>query len=260
MKHGQDDGELYHRSMRGHGIAVTILSTLALASAHARAEVWGYIDEQGRAHVATEKLDERYRLFFKGPTKGELESQKARAARDAELAALMESPSVGRLVNHPSATRFDTLIARYAKINDVPAPLVKAMIAAESGYEPSAVSAKGALGLMQVMPDTAMRYGIAGDTKRTLADKLFDPETNVRIGTRYLKDLLRLFEDDLELALAAYNAGEGVVQRYENRIPPFPETRDYVKLVTQLYALYKPAPPVPPPSRVTIPKKAQGER
>ena len=239
---------------------MTILSTLALASAHARAEVWGYIDEQGRAHVATEKLDDRYRLFFKGATKSQIESGKARVAREAELAALMETPAVQRLVAHPNAARFDATIERYAGMNEVPVPLVKAMIAAESGYDPAAVSAKGALGLMQVMPDTAARYGIVDDAKRTVADKLFDPETNVRVGTRYLRDLLRLFDNDLELALAAYNAGEGAVQRYENRIPPFPETKEYVKLVTQLYAFFRPAPVPEAPSRVTIPKKAQGER
>ncbi|MFO1310619.1 MAG: lytic transglycosylase domain-containing protein [Burkholderiales bacterium] len=260
MERGQDDGELYHRGMRGYCFAVTVGSTLALACAHARAEVWGYIDEQGRAHIATEKVDERYRLFFKGPTKAQLDAKMARAAREAELAALMASPAFERLVTHPNAARFDALITRHAKANELPVPLVKAMIAAESGYEPAAVSTKGALGLMQVMPDTAMRYGIADDGKRTLADKLFDPETNVRVGTRYLKDLLRLFGNDLELALAAYNAGEAAVQRYDNRIPPFPETQEYVKLVTQLYAYYTPPAPPVPPARVTIPRKPAGER
>ncbi len=226
---------------------------------HAHADVWGYIDEQGRAHVATEKLDDRYQLFFKGPTKAQLDAEKARVARDAELEALMDSPVVERLVRHPNATRFDALIARHAKANALPVPLVKAIVAAESGYEAAAVSPKGALGLMQVMPATAMRYGVADDRKRTLTEKLFDPETNLRIGTRYLRDLMRLFGNDLELALAAYNAGEGAVQRYDNRIPPFPETREYVKLVTQLYAFYTPAQPVPP-ARVTIPRKPQAER
>lgn len=239
---------------------MSVVSMLALTGAHARAEVWGYIDEQGRAHVATQKLDERYQLFFKGPTKGQLDAAKSRADREAELAALMESPAVQRLVAHPDAARFDALIARHAHLNGLPVPLVKAMVAAESGYDPAAVSAKGALGLMQVMPDTAMRYGLADDAKRTVAQKLLDPDTNLRIGTRYLKDLLRLFENDLELSLAAYNAGEGAVQRHENRVPPFQETQDYVKLVTQLQAFYAPAPQPAAPARVTIPRKPQGER
>jgi soluble lytic murein transglycosylase-like protein len=225
----------------------------------ARAAVWGYIDEQGRPHVATSKIDDRYQLFFRGPTSGEIDAARERRMREAEIAALAQTPIFQRLTAHPNAQRFDTLIARYAKANALDSALVKAMVAAESGYEPTAVSAKGALGLMQVIPETAARYGVTDDRKQTVAEKLFDPATNLRIGTRYLRDLLRLFGDDLELALAAYNAGEGAVQRYDNRIPPYPETQEYVKLVTQLYALYRP-PPVPAlPGRVTIPRKPPGE-
>ena len=222
----------------------------------ARAAVWGYIDEQGRAHVATEKLDDRYQLFFKGATSGEVEAARQRNERDAQLAALVQTPVLQRLTTHPNARRYDALIARYAKAHGVDGALVKAIVAAESGYEPTAVSAKGALGLMQVIPDTAARYGVTEDGKRTIEQKLFDPATNISIGTRYLRDLLRMFEDDLELALAAYNAGEATVQRYDRQIPPYPETQEYVKLVTQLYALYRPPPPASPAaSRVTIPKK-----
>jgi hypothetical protein len=225
----------------------------------ARAAVWGYIDEQGRPHVATSKIDDRYQLFFRGPTSGEIDAARERRMREAEIAALAQTPIFQRLTAHPNAQRFDTLIARYAKANALDSALVKAMVAAESGYEPTAVSAKGALGLMQVIPETAARYGVTDDRKQTVAEKLFDPATNLRIGTRYLRDLLRLFGDDLELALAAYNAGEGAVQRYDNRIPPYPETQEYVKVVTQLYALYRP-PPVPAsPGRVTIPRKPPGE-
>jgi soluble lytic murein transglycosylase-like protein len=112
---------------------------------------------------------------------------------------------------------------------------------------------------MQVIPETAARYGVTDDRKQTVTQKLFDPATNLRIGTRYLRDLLRLFDHDLELALAAYNAGEATVQRYDNRIPPFPETQEYVKLVTQLYALFKPPPVSAAPARVTIPRKRPGE-
>lgn len=225
----------------------------------ARAEVWGYIDEQGRPHVATSKLDDRYQLFFKGATRGEIDAAQQRKAREAEVAALAQTPVFQRLTAHPNARKFDALIARYAKANELDSALVKAMVAGESGYEPTAVSAKGALGLMQVIPETAARYGVTDDKKHTVTQKLFDPATNLRIGTRYLRDLLQLFDHDLELALAAYNAGEGTVQRYDNRIPPYPETQEYVKLVTQLYALYKP-PSVPAaPARVTIPRKRPGE-
>jgi len=238
-------------------IAAIVAAAASACPRSAYAAVWGYIDEQGRAHVATEKLDDRYQLFFKGSTKAEVDAATQRKAREAELAAFAQNPVFLRLTTHPNAKRFDALIARHAKANELDVALVKAIVAAESGYEPTAVSAKGALGLMQVIPDTAARYGVAEDKKQTVAQKLFDPGTNLRVGTRYLRDLLRLFDDDLELALAAYNAGEGTVQRYDNRVPPYPETQEYVKLVTQLYALYKP-PPALPQSRVTIPRKPSG--
>jgi soluble lytic murein transglycosylase-like protein len=239
------------------GILVAVAACASMPSA--RAAVWGYIDEQGRAHVATEKLDDRYQLFFKGATSGEVEAARQRDAREAETATLVQTPVLQRLTTHPNAQRYDPLIARYAKANGVDGALVKAIVAAESGYEPTAVSPKGALGLMQVIPDTALRYGVTEDKKRTIEQKLFDPATNLSVGTRYLRDLLRLFENDLDLALAAYNAGEATVQRYDMQIPPYPETQEYVKLVTQLYALYRPPPPpVPPAARVTIPKKRPG--
>ena len=241
----------------GRAPLVALAAYAWFASTHAA--VWGYIDEQGRPHVATEKLDDRYQLFFKGQTSADLAAAKQRKEREAELAAFAQTPIFQRLTTHPNAQRFDALIARHAKANELDTALVKAIVAAESGYEPTAVSTKGALGLMQVIPDTAARYGVAEDKKQTIAQKLFDPATNLRIGTRYLRDLLLLFENDVELALAAYNAGEGTVQRYGNRIPPYPETQEYVKLVTQLHALYKP-PPATPPSRVTIPRKRADER
>jgi hypothetical protein len=241
-----------------HAILLVVAATLLpLSGAHA--EVWGYIDEQGRPHVATSKIDDRYQLFFRGPTSGEIDAARQRKAREAEIAALAQTPVFQRLTAHPNAQRFDALIARYAKANELDSALVKAMVAAESGYEPTAVSPKGALGLMQVIPETAARYGVTDDRKQTVTQKLFDPATNLRIGTRYLRDLLRLFDHDLELALAAYNAGEATVQRYDNRIPPFPETQEYVKLVTQLYALFKPPPVSAAPARVTIPRKRPGE-
>jgi len=239
--------------VNGWGAPLIAFAVCAWLTA-AHAAVWGYIDDQGRPHVATEKLDDRYQLFFKGSTSADIAAARQRKEREAELAAFAQTPIFQRLTAHPNAQRFDVLIARYAKANELDTALVKAIVAAESGYEPTAVSAKGALGLMQVIPDTAARYGVAEDKKQTIAQKLFDPATNLRIGTRYLRDLLRLFEDDLQLALAAYNAGEGAVQRYDNRIPPYPETQEYVKLVTQLYAMYKPPPAPATPSRVTIPR------
>jgi soluble lytic murein transglycosylase-like protein len=105
--------------------------------------------------------------------------------------------------------------------------LVHALIFVESGYNPAARSTKGAIGLMQVMPATAMRYGVA-DPGRS-------PEVNLKVGTRYLKDLMELFAGRVDLALAAYNAGENAVLRHGQRIPPIKETRLYVPAVLSKY-------------------------
>jgi soluble lytic murein transglycosylase-like protein len=107
----------------------------------------------------------------------------------------------------------------------VDAELVKAVIQVESNYNHRAVSPKGAMGLMQLMPGTANRYGVK---------KAFDPQENVEGGVHYLKDLLALFGSDMKLALAAYNAGEGAVQR-NNGIPNYVETQNYVRKVLALY-------------------------
>jgi hypothetical protein len=102
------------------------------------------------------------------------------------------------------------------------------------------VSPKGAIGLMQVIPDTGARYGVTGDARRTAAQKLADPKINITTGVRYLSDLLRMFSGNLELVLAAYNAGEGAVQKHGNDIPPYAETQNYVKTVMQFYRYYNP--------------------
>ena len=104
--------------------------------------------------------------------------------------------------------------------------LLHAVIQAESAYNPKAISSAGAIGLMQLMPDTARRYGV---TDR------YDPEQNVDGGTRYLKDLLAMFNSDLKLAVAGYNAGEGAVMKYNYSVPPYRETQDYVRHVLKLY-------------------------
>ena len=118
--------------------------------------------------------------------------------------------------------RFDRIIDQHASRNKVRADLVRAVIQVESGYDPRAVSAKGALGLMQLMPQTARELGVRNP---------FDPEENIRGGTSYLRQLLERFDQDEELALAAYNAGPQAVVRYGQRVPPYRETRNYVRKV-----------------------------
>jgi soluble lytic murein transglycosylase-like protein len=123
-------------------------------------------------------------------------------------------------------SRFTNIISDAASRNQVDEKLVHAVIQTESAYNPSAVSRAGAVGLMQLMPATARRYGV---TNRT------DPAQNVDAGTRYLRDLLDMFNYNLGLAVAAYNAGEGAVMKYNYSIPPYPETRNYVKQVLARY-------------------------
>jgi len=238
------------------------LLALTLAAPAARADLWAYVDETGKPHFANEKLDERYQLYFKG--RSSLDpvpaAPKPEAAAMTPLDAVRGHAIWKRIDGHPNVAKFQPLVARNARDNGLDPYLVQAVIAVESGYDPGAVSDKGAVGLMQVMPATGERYGVTGDAKRSTADKLKEPAINVRVGTRYLKDLMERFDDDLKLVLAAYNAGEGVVDRY-NGIPPYPETQDYVKLVSQMLEALKPPPPppavtvaAPAPKRVTIDK------
>lgn len=112
---------------------------------------------------------------------------------------------------------------------------VIAVAAAESAFNVKAVSRKGALGLMQVMPATAERYGVAARPSADGEHAAMEPKVNAQIGTRYLADLLRMFDGDKELALAAYNAGEGAVIKHGRRIPPYPETQQYVEKVMRFY-------------------------
>lgn len=218
-----------------------LLPLLSLQAAEVHADLWAYVDEQGRSHVASRQVDARYKLFFKGPTTLDAPSAGEDERRRA-MTALAGTRLYQRATDPAIARRYDPQIATAARTNGLDPALVKAVVAVESAFDPRALSGKGAIGLMQVLPETGERYGLAGDARRTIAQKLAEPATNLRIGTRYLRDLLARFANDLPLALAAYNAGEGTVETHDNSVPPFAETRDYVRLVQQLYALYRPAP------------------
>lgn len=125
---------------------------------------------------------------------------------------------------------YDGLIERISKKYNMDATLVKAIIKAESNFNNKAVSPVGAKGLMQLMPSTAASLEVTDS---------FHPEKNIEGGVRYLRYLFRLFDGDLPLVLAAYNAGENTVMRYNNMIPPYPETRNYVKRVIHYWKQYR---------------------
>ncbi len=124
----------------------------------------------------------------------------------------------------------DPLVQRVAQSHGLQAALLKAIIEVESGFNARARSPKGAIGLMQVMPATAARYG---------QFDLYSAEQNVDVGARYLRDLLRMFGGDVRLAVAAYNAGENAVIRHGRRVPPYRETIKYVPMVLERYQQFR---------------------
>jgi hypothetical protein len=224
---------------------VTVLTLLLAWHAPAQADVWGYIDAKGVAHFAAEKLDDRYELFFKGGTgfdtrDGLNASQSAPETPRSVAVPAGQSKLLAYFDVSPNFKAVKHHMRESAQAYNLDFELLQALIATESGFDTNAVSPKGAVGLMQLMPPTAQRYGVSGDAKTPIEKKLTDPKTNIRAGSRYLRDLINMFPGNLELALAAYNAGEGAVQRYGNKIPPFKETQNYVVTVMQIYNQLKP--------------------
>ena len=121
--------------------------------------------------------------------------------------------------------KYDSVVKIYGRKYSVPADLIHSVIAAESNYDSRAVSPKGAAGLMQLMPETAVQYGV---------QDRFDAEQNIRGGVQYLKDLCRLYKNSTKLVLAAYNAGQEALKKYKG-IPPYPETIEYIRKVMSSY-------------------------
>ncbi len=172
----------------------------------ASADIYKYVDRYGRVHLADRPLGPGYVLIHRG--KGYKRKPK---------------PHKNDYVRNRK--RFAPLVEKVARHHHLDPDLVHAVVQVESAYNPAAVSHKGAVGLMQLMPGTAHRYGVR--------DRL-DPARNLQGGVRYLRDLLIRF-DDVVLALAAYNAGENAVERYGHRVPPYPETRRYVNKVLAVW-------------------------
>ncbi len=185
-----------------------LLGVLLLLPLMAQAEIYKYRGPDGSFHFTDRPMARSYKLLWRS---GKSKSKKG----SYSLAKMRENK-----------TRLTPLIEEVAKELRIHPGLLHAMVRVESGYNPKAVSKKGAQGLMQLMPETASRYGVADS---------YDPKQNLEGGARYLSDLLREFEYDIKLALAAYNAGENAVKRYGNTIPPYPETINYVDKVLGEY-------------------------
>ncbi|MBS1130191.1 MAG: Lytic transglycosylase, catalytic [Proteobacteria bacterium] len=180
-------------------------------AASASGAIYGFVDEDGVERFSNVPDDRRYKLVL--------------TDRLAPATAALQVPR-GVFALPFEQRPFHGAIHEASRSTGVDAALLHAVISVESGYRERAVSAKGASGLMQLMPATARRYGLVN---------LQDPVENIRAGARYLRDLLALFDNDIELALAAYNAGENAVLRFGRRIPPYGETKRYVPLVMAHY-------------------------
>ena len=177
------------------------------------ADIYKYIDKHGRIILTDKPKHGGYKRLVR-TWKG-WEEQKSKIATEDF---------------HKNKKKFTSTINYYALRYRLPPPLLHAVVTAESAYDPNAISRTGAVGLMQLMPDTAKRYGVRNRR---------NPSDNLNGGTHYLRDLLLMFDNNLTLALAAYNAGEGNVKKYGNKVPPFKETRNYVNKVINFYKKYR---------------------
>jgi soluble lytic murein transglycosylase-like protein len=181
----------------------------ASAAVPARADVYAWRDKDGRLVVSNRPASPATPTLATYSVSG---SDTIRTTH-AEAIAAYDRPALHALAD------------RHAEINQVNPSLVRAVIQAESAWNRRAVSPKGAMGLMQLMPATAAQYGVADP---------FDPDQNIRAGVRHLKHLLDRYDGNAELALAAYNAGPGAVEKYGRTIPPYRETRAYVKKIVSV--------------------------
>jgi soluble lytic murein transglycosylase-like protein len=222
------------------GLPLLVLVLAASQATPARADMWRFVDAQGVSHFAGAQLDKRYQLLFRG---AETFSAGAGRGSEASRASTVAAGSPKQLTYFdvsPNYKAVKHLLREASETHGIDYELLQAVIATESGFNAQAVSPKGAVGLMQLIPPTAERYGVKADKDFPIQKKLTDPRTNIRAGSSYLRDLIKLFPGQLELAIAAYNAGEGAVQRAGNKIPNYPETQNYVKTVMQLYNRLKP--------------------
>lgn len=194
---------------------IWLLGLGCLLSWNLQAEIFKYVDASGRLYYTDKPMSAPYRLVKHWasdpsiPTSGQTQS------------ASVVSGNLQKKKAHYAA-----LIQTVAQQAQISPELLHAVVQAESSYNSKAKSHAGAMGLMQLMPATAKRYSVAN---------IWDPKSNLTGGAHYLRDLLQLFGQNLQLALAAYNAGENAVKKYGNQIPPYPETKNYVRKVLRVY-------------------------
>lgn len=196
------------------------LFALVLGAGAAHAQIYGGADSNGVVVLSNFSSEETPRLVVAAPVVASAEPVGAAPYANKERALLKDPLPIVDMRDPAAAYR--PMIEKVAKEVSMSPKLLNAVIRVESGYQANAVSRKGAIGLMQLMPATAQRFGVRD---------AFDPQQNIRGGALYLKWLLDYFRGDLKLALAAYNAGEAAVVKAGYRIPPIAETIDYVPKV-----------------------------
>jgi len=196
-------------------VLITLFFALMLPATSSTAGIYRYVDDNGVIHFTNCPRDPNFQLYIR-------ESKE-------DVGTEASSPGPAPSLSSADSKNFDTFIIEFARKYEVDFALIKAMIRAESGFDPYAISRKGAKGLMQLMPETALRMNVAN---------IFSPKDNIEGGVKYFKYLLSLFNNDLRLSLAAYNAGENIVSQL-GTIPPYRETVDYVRRVLNYYRSYK---------------------
>jgi soluble lytic murein transglycosylase-like protein len=198
-------------------LKVLLLLLVSLYVSCANADIYGYTDQDGVINLSDSQSTDEYQLLVEAPLEPIKPEVNVASQQMVDLVA--QNAILQNL-------RFKEEVKSAAKNSGVETALLHAVITAESNYNSKAISPKGATGLMQLMPFTAKRFGVRN---------IYDPGQNIQGGALYLAYLLKLFNNDSRLAVAAYNAGENAVIQHGNKIPPYSETINYVSKVMGLY-------------------------
>ena len=216
---------------RGRGLALAAALLVALIAASrlatpAAADIYRWVDDDGVEHYTNIKPPRS-----KGARKVMREIPRKGSKAAAQRGACTGCDAVpARDISPERYHRFDDQIAEASAIYRMPEALIRAVIRTESDYDPRVVSAVGAKGLMQLMPGAQSDMGVAD---------VFDPRMNILGGTRYLRILANKFDGDVVLTIAAYHAGPGAVTKYDNQVPPYDRTRQYLRIVLERYQAEK---------------------